>query len=136
MSQVAQCSCDIPINAQRAASKPLFENLFPGPGISYSRNKSTLMHAATQLSVNRGVAKVSPDRSYPGLVGCASVPTGDVNEESWARPRRDCVIESVHERTAPAYARRGWHLGPSFSPSPAKHVWLLLNLLRWQPPSP
>jgi len=29
-----------------------------------------------------------------------------------------------------------WRFGPSFSRNPAKHVWLLLNLLRWQPPSP
>src|SRR5215831_20436585 len=44
MSQVVQCTCDILINAQRAAGVTMFEDFFPSLGVSCGRNESTLIH--------------------------------------------------------------------------------------------
>src|ERR1700751_1057942 len=49
MSQVAQCACDVPINVQGAAGKPLCEDLFPGPAVSDNRNESILVHTTLQF---------------------------------------------------------------------------------------
>jgi hypothetical protein len=46
MSQLAQCTRDFHIDAKRAASKPVFEDLFPGSRVSYDRNKIIFMHTS------------------------------------------------------------------------------------------
>lgn len=51
MGQLAQCTRDIPVNAQRTASKPLFEDLSPGPAVGYNRNESILVQCALQVGV-------------------------------------------------------------------------------------
>jgi hypothetical protein len=61
MSQRGQCARDIHINAQRAARKPLFEDLCPGPAVSYNRNESILMHTSLQVRVHHPIAKVLTD---------------------------------------------------------------------------
>jgi hypothetical protein len=70
MRQRGQCARDIHINAQRAASKPLFEDLSPGPAVSYNRNEGILMHTSLQVRVHHQMATVSTDQSYAALAGC------------------------------------------------------------------
>ncbi len=60
MSQLAQCARDIPINVQRTARKPVIENLFPGTGIGYNRNKGVLMHTAIDFSLHHRQPECRP----------------------------------------------------------------------------
>ena len=68
MGQLAQCTRDIHINAQRAASEPLFEDLFPGPGVSYNRNKSILMHTSLQFRLHHDPNRPAELSAVGGLV--------------------------------------------------------------------
>ena len=53
MGQRAECARDLHVNAQRAASKSLFEDLFPGPAVSYNRDERILMHTSLQCVAAR-----------------------------------------------------------------------------------
>ena len=45
MGEHAQCTRDIYVNPQWAASEPLFENIVASPSVRYGRDKAIIIHA-------------------------------------------------------------------------------------------